>query len=474
MAPTTKAGTARPQIFEVSTLYGAATLAAALDAGLFGPAAAARRVLVVSHNAPVPETAGRLQDMAGWEGIAARFDLVVDWNDTIRPLHPADWSPADQDNPLWQRMFRRAWDLGDGVADLVVESVHVNPAAALAGIFADADVHVYADGLMSYGPTRDPLPAATAARIRRLLHLDLVPGLRPLLLSEYGVPAEPVPDAAFRAVLDTMTASAPPDAGVPEDEGRRPGAVLLGQYLAALGILTADEEEELHARMLRAAAAAGHTTVLFKPHPTAPARYSRALEKAAADCGVELLVPTTPLLAEAVFGRCRPRLVVGCFSTALLTASTYYGIPVARIGTAPLLDRLTPYQNSNRVPLTLVDALLPDLEAGTAPDAAPDAAAPCPVAGPVADVEALVRTVGYCMQPRQYPGLRAGAEAWLAEHFGPGTLRYFKRRRLTSLELPGGLAPAGGRFPGTGPALRVARRVKRAATRRAGRSRGRE
>ncbi|MCX2968107.1 MULTISPECIES: polysialyltransferase family glycosyltransferase [Streptomyces] len=441
----------RPQIFEVSTLYGAATLAAALDAGQFGPAAAARRILVVSLNATVPETATHLSEMSGWDAVAARFDRVVDWNETIRPLHPSHWTPREQDRPLWQRMLRDAWGLADGPMDLVVESVHVNPAAALAGIFADADVHVYADGLMSYGPTRERLPAATAPRIQRLLHLDLVPGLRPLLLSEYDVPAETVPTHAFRAVLDELTDAADADPGLPADRAHAPGAVILGQYLAALGILTAEEEEELHARMVRAAAAAGHQTVLFKAHPTAPARYSRALEKAAADCGVRLLTPTTALLAECLFDRYRPRLVVGCFSTALLTASAFYDVPVARVGTRELLDRIVPYQNSNRVPLTLVDATVPDLEErGAGPEMS------------VAEAEALVRAVGYCMQPRLYPHLRGEAHAWLAEHWGPQTQHYFKRRRLTSLELPGSLVPATERFPGGRTALHVARRVKRA------------
>lgn len=41
------------QIFCASTLYGAATLAAALDAGLFGPAD--RRVLLITNNAANPE-----------------------------------------------------------------------------------------------------------------------------------------------------------------------------------------------------------------------------------------------------------------------------------------------------------------------------------------------------------------------------------------------------------------------------------
>ncbi|MGY1454201.1 polysialyltransferase family glycosyltransferase [Streptomyces sp. SS8] len=464
-------GGGRVQIFEVSTLYGAATLAAALDAGLFGPWHRTRRVLLVSNNAEVPETASRLDGMRGWRRLAARFDRVVDWNDAIRPHHPSTWGPAGNDCPLWERMFRASWDLGDGPVDLVVESVHVSPARALASIFASASVHVYADGLMSYGPTREKLPQALACRIQRLLHLDLVPGLTPLLLTEYGVPSELVPNEVFRSVLDELDDTAAGDDDLaaeldPDGEGM-PTAVLLGQYLAALGILTADEEEALHERMLRGAAAAGHRTVLFKPHPTAPARYSRVLDKAAADTGVRLVVPKRPMLAETVFRRCRPKLVVGCFSTALLTASALYGVPVARVGTGPLLDRLTPYQNSNRVPLTLVDALVPDLEAPGEGEG-PRGEAVTGSAEAVRRAEPLVRAVGYCMQAERYPALRAEAEAWLAAHLDDTTVRYFKRRRLTALGLPGGLAPGlVRRLPGSDHALRAARRVRRAAAARA-------
>jgi hypothetical protein len=464
----------RVQLFEVSTLYGTATLAAALDAGLFGPRHGVRRVLLVSNNAEVPETASRLDGMRGWHRLAARFDQVVDWNDTIRPHHPSTWSPAGNDCPLWERMFRASWGLGDGPVDLVVESVHVSPARALASIFASASVHVYADGLMSYGPTREKLPQTLACRIQRLLHLDLVPGLTPLLLTEYGVPSELVPGGVFRSVLDELDDASPdggPDGGLdaaldPDGEGA-PTAVLLGQYLAALGILTVDEEEALHERMLRGAAAAGHRSVLFKPHPTAPVRYSRALDKAAADTGVRLVVLEKPMLAETVFRRCRPELVVGCFSTAMLTASALYGVPVARVGTEPLLDRLTPYQNSNRVPLTIVDALVPDLEAPDTGEAARGEVV-TESGEAVRRIEPLVRTVGYCMQADRHPALRAEAEAWLTAHLDETTARYFKRRRLTALRLPGGLAPGlVRRLPGSDHALRAARRVKRAAASRA-------
>lgn len=82
------------QIFQVSTLYGAATLAAALDAGQFGPREDARRLLLISRNAEIPETALRLETMTGYERIAARFDGTLDWNETIHPYHPAAWAPA--------------------------------------------------------------------------------------------------------------------------------------------------------------------------------------------------------------------------------------------------------------------------------------------------------------------------------------------------------------------------------------------
>lgn len=48
---------------------------------------------------------------------------------------------------------------------------------------------------------------------------------------------------------------------------------------------------------------------------------------------------------------------------------------------------------------------------------------------------------------------RAAAEAYLARHLTPRTLRYFARRRLTALGLPGGI-PAGLSFLPRIPAVR--------------------
>ncbi|MFF1836848.1 polysialyltransferase family glycosyltransferase [Streptomyces sp. NPDC058231] len=438
------------QIFFASTLYGAATLTAALDAGVF--ADAGRRILLVSNNAAIPETTPALDAMPGFDALRGRFDDVVSWNGAIAPFHPSGWSPRPDDLPLWERYLRLAWGLGDDTVELAVESIQVNPAMAVAQIFTGAPIEVYADGLMSYGPTRNKIDPLIGTRVRRLLHLDLVPGLKPLLLTEFGVASQTVPTEAFLKVLGELGDAHDVVGSVPSVEAP---ALLLGQYLSALGLISAAEEEKLHLRMMRGAVGRGHTRLVFKPHPTAPAQWSRAMEAEAAELGAELTVLdsgvlTAPVLAEVLYQRMRPALVVGCFSTALLTASAFYGLPVARVGTEMLLDRLSPFENSNRVPVTLVDALVPDLVDGVT---AADAVAP-------AALNELVTAVGFTMQPKIYPELRAAAEQYLSTRLTASTWRYFKRKRLTSLGLPGGVPAQFAFLPRSAAVRRVARRAK--------------
>ncbi|MFC9748276.1 polysialyltransferase family glycosyltransferase [Streptomyces niveus] len=438
----TLSGARTTRVFYASTLYGAATLAAALDAGLFP--AVDRTVLVVSNNAGTPELTPAVHEMPGFAALRHRFDDVLSWNETIAPFHPGGWVPREDDLPIWERHLRLAWGLGDDTVELVLESIQVSPALTLAEIFTAAPVEVYADGLMSYGPTRNRLDLQVGARIRRLLHLDLVPGLVPLLLTEFGVPSETVPTASFLRVLDQLTDTAR-DFETPDVAP----ALLLGQYLAALGLITEREEEELHLRMVRGVVALGHKQVVFKPHPTAPAVWSRRLEEEATKLGAQLTVLDSPVLAEVLYRRLKPALVVGCFSTALFTASAFFGIPVARVGTDLLLDRLSPYQNSNRVPVTLVDALVPPLDDDDGTYRTEEQPAE------------LVAAVGFVMQPQMHPGLRPAVETFLAGRQDPHTLRYFKRRRLTTLGLPGAVGPQLVRIPQNAAAQRVVRRARR-------------
>ncbi|MGQ4511966.1 polysialyltransferase family glycosyltransferase [Streptomyces sp. DW26H14] len=474
------------RIFLASTLYGAATLAAALDAGCFEPAA--RTILLVSNNAANPEATPGLDEMSGFERLRDRFDEILSWNEAIHPFHPGAWSPRPDDVVLWERYLRLLWNLGDDAVHLVAESIQVVPALAVTDIFTGAAIDIYADGLMSYGPTRNKIPPLIGTRIGRVLHLDLVPGLRPMLLREFGAEPTVVPTEVFLKVLAEIGADAPDLPGIPDAPGEpEPGyaagseseyaagsgassaagrpALLLGQYLSALSILTADEEEDLHVRMVRGAHGLGHRRVVFKPHPTAPARFSRSLEEEAERLGVELTIVDAPVIAEVLYQRLRPGLVVGCFSTALFTAASFYGLRVARVGTELLLDRLTPYENSNRVPVTICHELLPDVTDRAAVREGPrDPAA--------AGLTGLLAAVGFAMQPKVNPDLRERAADYLGAHQDARTMGYFKRRRLTVLDLPGGL-PARMAFIPRGPRVRgVVRRVRSLKRLAAGESRG--
>ncbi|MGJ6961901.1 polysialyltransferase family glycosyltransferase [Streptosporangium sp. G11] len=412
------------QLFYASTLFGAMTLAAAIDDGRFGPREG-RRILLVSNNAAIPEITPSLDETPGFAALRSRFDELYSWNEIVAPLHPSDWKARVIEVPMLSRLVGSHLSLGDGPAELILESIAVPPGRTLGGLVKDCPISVYSDGLMSYGPTRDPLPLEISGRITRLLHLDLVPGLTPLLLSEYGVPAETLPDRAFLDVIG----------GVGGEAGASPGgpAMILGQYLSALDIVTPEEEARLHADMLRGLVARGFRGVLFKPHPAAGRRHAQQLRETAAELGVELEVVAETVPAESCFAALRPELVVGCFSTALITASRYFGLPVATVGGEMVLERLTPYENSNRIPATVTDALLPRLSADGSLEEPP----------PV-DLPALVSAVGYCMQAEVYPGLRESAAAYLETH---GPARYFKRQRLGALDLIASQAAARERSP---------------------------
>lgn len=409
--------TARVQLFEASTAYQIMVLAAAIDSGAF--ADVDRRILLVSVNTPVPEVAARPDESPGIASLLRRFDDVVSLNDLLAPIHPAAFRPRPPEQPLFARLLLDALGIAaDAALELVVESVQAPPSRSLVNTFATAEITVYAEGLMSYGPTREALPVEAASRIRRLLHLDLLPGLRPMLLTEWEVEALPVPAEAFRAVVEEVRRAAPPTAPT------GPYALVLGQYLAQIGLLSAARETELYAGLVRTAAQRGFATVAFKPHPSASADSIDAVVRAAASSGTDLIVLRDPTPAEALCAAAPPGLVLGCFSTGLVTATRYWGIPALTDGTETVLAALPRFEDSNRIPLALVAHAVPTVAGGLV--AAPET------------VQLIAETVGFCMQWRLHRGRRAAAVDALRDH--PGLFVHavpVGRRRL--LGLPGGL-----------------------------------
>jgi hypothetical protein len=411
------------QLVVASTLFGAATAAAAVDAGLLPPVDG-ERVLLVVNNSHAPELTLALDEVDGAGPVLARFDRVVHLTDLVAPTHPSDWNPGHRERPAMETLLRHYWGLGDGPIDLVCESVWVNPAQALARVFHASSVTVYADGLMSYGPTRNALPLTIRQRLDKLLHLDLVPGVKPVLLSEYDTPTELIPSEAFRTLIEEIAAKSTTAATAPGDEDGPATAIVVGQYLAALGLMTRDEETVLHTRMIEASAKAGAELVRFKPHPSAPPGLIGPLQDAARKAGVRFEVVDDPLPVEVMLASGNVVALVGCFSTALVTARTVFGVRSVAVDAAPLLKRLTPYENSNRIPVTVIDAL----HRSSSPYAEPES------------LQRLVDAVSYGMQPKAHAPRRAEAVAFLDASPESERRRYFTSAQLSRLDLPG--APA--------------------------------
>lgn len=335
-------------LVEASSYFQLASLAAMADAGLLP--AADERILVLANGSQVPELTTPLQDSPGFEQLAARFDRVVDYAQLMAPRRPAQFNPREDELMVFERLLRDAWDLDDEPLLLVLESIQVNPSQALARIFFDAEIWVHSDGLMSYGPTRNRLAMPLRQRITRTLHVDLVPGLEPALLAELNPLREVLPASALAVVFEQLAAQA-------RLELPQGAALVLGQYLGSLGLLDSEEEFELHLQMLREVGAAGLDTVLFKAHPSASPTAAVRLAQAAADLGLEFRLLRTDHLAETVIALARPQLVVSCFSTGLATARYILDTEVRAVGTGMMLQALAPYENSNRIPLSIIHAL---------------------------------------------------------------------------------------------------------------------
>lgn len=437
------------QIFVTSRFFGVMSLAAGIDAGVFGDD---HRILLYVDNADIPEITPPLTEAVGFDAVRNRFHRVISYNELIWPYHPSHWRAHDNDKILIRRLLNTYLELGDEAPELIVEAIQGEPSRGLIELFDDARLTVISDGLASYSPTRRIPARHVSSRFERVVHLDLVPGLTPLVLSEYGVEYAKIPNPEFLAVSREVAAAATGSFTPLEGGGAAP-PLIVGQYLASLGLITEEEETDISLRALVACAKAGHRNVAFKPHPMNASGMVPAMKEEAERIGIGLQVLESSLPVDAWYAVSPPSLVIGCFSTSLSTAAEIYGIPVATIGTELMLERLAPYENSNRMPLVLADATMPRLlDSG---ELQPPA---IPRERYADELEPLVRTVGYCMQAASHPELRPIAADYLREYEGD-LLRYFKRRRIAAL----GLQAPGVKMKDQAEDLSVPRRLARRA-----------
>lgn len=443
------------QLFALHSAYGLATAAAALDGGLLGERG--ERLLVPFHSSRVPETSVGIVADPALASLRRRFDRIEDLDELLSPMHPSSWQPEPSDLPVLRRLLTRAWRLDDDL-EILLQSPQVAPARTLMLIFPNARITIIGDGLMTYSPMRIDLPHTVTARIGRVVHADVVPGVVPLVASPYAEPVAVSPElfgAALREVADAVPDHSVPDHVAPRDEVST--VLVLGQYLSALGLVSEAEEIAMQSAMIDRAAARDPQRIVFKPHPSAPPRLTDALRDRAAFHAVEFREYRGALSAEMLAERLDARAVIAGFSTALPTVQTVFGRTIDAVGADTVLARLTPYENSNRVPATIVDALT----RANSPYRDPER------------MQLLVDAVGYAMQPRVARHLRPRAVELLAAMTPTDRDRYFDAERLTELRLPGApaasavrraLRPAGGvgrveelRLTATGARRRLAR-----------------
>lgn len=385
------------QLFIAPTFMAAATMAAAIDSGLYRDTD--QRVLLVVNNAKIPEIGKSLAQQPGFESLASRFDRVLSLNELIFPYHPRVWSPPASKAATWRETILEAAGI-TGEFGITLQSLPVKPSTTLTRLFDDAPIDVVSDGLMSYGPTRKPVKVAVAQNLRRLLYLDLAGGLRPVLLTEHGIENVVVPAEAFRDVVQEYGKVAFEADGLEAAAAEPVEVIMLGQYLAALGLLTEEEEGELHQEFLRAAAALGYTRIAFKPHPSAPPAFTHSLLELGRSLGVELTVLDDPVPVEILYDRLRPTAAIGCFSTGLSTAVETYGMTGYSVAVDRVLERLPRFQDSNRIPLAITDVRLNRVEW--------DDEGAISVREPAAiDVQLLVQEVARAMQPARFPDAHA-------------------------------------------------------------------
>ena len=397
------------QLFVAPTFMAAASMATAVDDGLY--ADAGTKVLLTTSNSPIPELGGGPAEQPGFDELVRRFDRVVSLNEVIYPHHPCSWSPAG-DVERWHRLVAAAVGLREPFG-ITLQSVTAKPSTSILRVFQEGPVDVVSDGLTSYGPTRTPVLRQVAPRLRRLLYLDLAGGLDPLLLREHGVKNVLLSSAGYRDVVaehGKATASVSPSEE-PVD------AILLGQDLSVLGLLSRDEEQELHEKFLRVAAGLGYRQVVFKPHPGALPAFAHRLPDLADELGVQLRVLDDPVPVEVLFDRLRPAAAIGCFSTELTTAVEVYGMAGYAVGVDEVLERLPRLQDGNRIPLAITDVRLNRV------DVASDGA--LVRRGPVEiDLQLLVDEIAHAMQPVRRPGSGSGDRKRLVAE-QPWTAKFF-------------------------------------------------
>lgn len=344
-------------VFECSTALGFATICAIRRAISSNPSEVpVRCVLLASINSRYPEVDDWFSSNETIRDLARReFDDVLLLNDEIFPVHPSAWNY----HKTWVS-HRERWHsyVGGKVTEVWVESLQVAPSRTLSLIFSDARIRVYSDGLMVYSPTRFKLPNSILRRVSDVYYVDYLEGIVPLLLEEAEPEYSAFPVAILKGFFDQMIAH--PESNLSTGERN---VVFVGQALAYHKMMTDAEEVELYVEALVIISRDLRAGIpIFKPHPTASAATNREVARRfQRTTGADLEIVERDVPIESLLGRATVDAICGVFSTALFTVAQMYDVPAFSFRTKDVMCALSPFSNSNRIPLLAADIYLPSL-----------------------------------------------------------------------------------------------------------------
>jgi hypothetical protein len=338
-------------VFLASTQFGVVSLVSFL-AQCGGKDENRKRILLYSLNGSTPELEFDVTRSRKWKLVLEKhFDICVVLNEVIFPTHPASLKKnqiAGLGNYL--KSF-----LGCRVDRIFCESIQVSPARAFVQAFPGAEIWVYSEGLMSYGPTRFKLEKSILDRITTVLYGELLSTVRPELLSEVSPRYLPTSLGQSFELLSDIFVDEVSDAAL---EGS--ALIYVGQYLAGANICAESLEEEITFSALSyLVKIADGRPVYYKPHPRVSFSLLSSLKiRYRETFGEDLRVLLGAVPIELLAIRYKPALIAGVFSTSLITCGNILKIPVCTMGLSTILGGLAPLQNSNRIPMVVCREVL--------------------------------------------------------------------------------------------------------------------
>lgn len=216
------------------------------------------------------------------------------------------------------------------VGHLLIGLLSTSLYLSITKVFYKADISVYSDGMMSFGPLRgDVYKDNLHKRIKDIFYEDLCEGIDPNYLPELC-------KSPVRVRFDLCCV-----------ESRTKSLLIALQSLSYSKIMSEVEEYNFYSNYIQQIKRVFHGyKVYVLPHPNNSSELIANMSLP----GITMLENT--LSGEEYVEKLKIGYVASCFSTLMFRAHKM-GIPCFSFGTDELLLKLAPYQNSNRVPVVL-------------------------------------------------------------------------------------------------------------------------